>query len=169
MLNLLRQPDCVRMDVDGTNFKAVYTDGYWCADGASIAVKTAEALTITLKRSPKPLRRIFLRWNQPIAAGRFFGDHWERGYGDFEWRGISPRRVMPWFFLYNDGKYTAGAGVMTRPNALCWWQADEKGVTLSLDVRCGGEGVLPKDEIELCTVRPSKRRRAKMPLPLPAV
>jgi len=153
MLDLLRLPDSVRMDVNGTNHTATLTGNTWTADGASVVIEKGNGLTVTLKGSEKPICRIFLRWKQKISEGKFLGDHMERGYGDLEWRGIAPRRVMWWFFLYNKDDKTCGAGVMTRPNALCWWQTDEKGVTLALDVRCGGEGVLPTTAIELCTVK----------------
>ena len=153
MINVIRQPDAVCMEFDGGKVTAVLQDGLWNAAGAQVAVCEDKGLKITLVGSEQPIRRVFLRWKQEFSGGRFFGDHWERGYGDFEWRGIAPRRVMPWFFLYNDGKETVGAGVMTRPNAMCWWQTDEKGVTLALDVRCGGEGVQPAGAIELCTVK----------------
>ncbi|MFQ6804307.1 MAG: hypothetical protein ACLRT5_05150 [Lachnospiraceae bacterium] len=33
-------------------------------------------------------------------------------------------------------------GVKVRPSAMCFWQADTKGITLFLDLRCGGNGVL---------------------------
>ena len=161
MLYILRQPDAVRMDVNGTECKALCAKELWSADDACIRITENNGLQITLVGSEKPLRRVFLRWNQPVPAGKLLGDHWERGYGDLEWRGIAPRRVMPWFFLHNDGKNTTGAGVMTRPNALCWWQVDEKGVTLALDVRSGGEGVLPKNTIELCTVRTIEARQGE--------
>lgn len=32
-------------------------------------------------------------------------------------------------------------GVKVRPSAMCCWQADTKGITLFLDVRCGNTGV----------------------------
>lgn len=153
-LNLIRRPDCVRMDVAGEMCRAQEAGGLWLAQGAQIRVaEQNDVLSVDLVCSAQPLRRIFLRWNVQVKPGRILGDHWERGYGDMEWRGIVPERVLPWFFLYNDGQETVGAGVMTRPNAMCWWQVDPCGVTLALDVRCGGEGVLPKGEIALCSVK----------------
>ncbi|MGM9625236.1 MAG: alpha-galactosidase [Eubacteriales bacterium] len=51
---------------------------------------------------------------------------------------------MPWYFLCYDGntRTTAGYGVRVRPNAMCVWHADGEGVTLYLDVRSGGMGVI---------------------------
>ena len=55
--------------------------------------------------SDVPLRRVELRWARRAPAGlRLLGDHWERGYGDLEWRGVVPERPMPWYFLTHDGQ-----------------------------------------------------------------
>lgn len=86
---------------------------------------------------------IRLRWNKPLPKqAKVLGDAWERGYGDLEWRGLSGNRFLPWYFLASTEDRLYGFGVKTRPNAMCYWQADTRGITLVLDVRCGGEGVL---------------------------
>ena len=89
------------------------------------------------------LRWVKLRFPTELFQGcRILGDAWERGYGDLEWRGISARRILPWYFLAcSHSAMTYGIGVKVRPDALCFWEADPKGLTLFLDVRCGGEGV----------------------------
>ncbi len=86
-----------------------------------------------------------IRWNKPLPKQvKILGDAWERGYGDLEWRKMSGSRFMPWYFLasYNDNRW--GFGVKVRPSAMCYWQADTRGITLMMDVRSGGEGVLLK-------------------------
>ena len=95
-----------------------------------------------------------LKWNANVTPGvLLLGDHWERGYGDLEWRGIVPERIMPWYFLMYDGKSTHGYGVRTQPNAMCFWKVDTKYITLCLDVRCGGEGVILGDRVlDMATV-----------------
>ena len=67
------------------------------------------------------------------------GDHWGRAYGDLEWCGIVPDHVMPWYFLASNGNDTYACGVQTGASALCFWQSDQQGVRLVLDVRCGGQ------------------------------
>jgi alpha-galactosidase len=69
---------------------------------------------------------------------RFLGDHWERSYGDLEWRGEAPGRTMPWYFMAYDGKHAHGYGVRTGPAAFCFWNADAQGISLWADVRSGG-------------------------------
>lgn len=106
------------------------------------------------------LHRVALRWNRRTEAGatvRVLGDAWERGYGDLEWRGIVAERPLPWYCLITDditGK-TEGFGVKTgaASGALASWRVDEAGVTLVLDTRCGGAGVLLGDRVlEAATV-----------------
>ena len=93
--------------------------------------------------SQEALRCVKLRWNYKIAKGsRFLTDAWERSYGELGWKGMSASRFMPWYFLAAGPEKTVCFGVKTRPDAMCYWQADTKGVTLFLDVRCGGMGVM---------------------------
>jgi alpha-galactosidase len=97
---------------------------------------------IYLNAPSTSVRRIYLRWQFPIASGwRFLGDAWERGYGDLEWRGIIPERIMPWYVVAVHGQNVEGFGVKTGGAALAYWQVDSGGVKLTLDVRCGGKGV----------------------------
>lgn len=89
------------------------------------------------------VKGVKLRWNYAFPKGaKFLGDAWERGYGDLEWRGMSGSRFMPWYFLVSVPNETWCFGVKVRPSAMCYWQADSEGITLYLDVRCGGRGVL---------------------------
>lgn len=92
--------------------------------------------------SEDAVRYVKLRWNYKIPkTARFFGDAWERTYGDMEWHGMSGNRYMPWYFLAKYDNRISCFGVKVRPSAMCYWQADTKGITLFLDVRCGGAGV----------------------------
>ena len=155
-LPLNRCPDAVKFQFEDGEVRAqALGGGTFEAGGAALRTDAgAHRLRVTLTACEKPLMRVFLRWKTRIPQGvRVLGDHWERGYGDMEWRGLVPERVLPWYFLLadRDGN-NCGAGVMVRPNALCWWQADASGVTLALDVRCGGMGFVPAGETELCTV-----------------
>src|SRR6185437_14979273 len=69
------------------------------------------------------------------------GDQWERSYGDLEWRGLVPDRVMPWYFAIHANDETHCYGVKTGARSLAVWQADAEGISLWLDVRNGGNGV----------------------------
>jgi len=138
------RPDDVAVQLEaGPPAPCTRSDEEWSLDG--IVVRTTcdrDALTVTVEAPGVAVRRIGLRWRLDMPPGaRLLGDHWERGYGDLEWRGVVPERVMPWYMLIFDGRRTRGWGVRIGPAAMCGWQADAAGVTLWLDVRCGGRGV----------------------------
>ena len=100
-----------------------------------------EAIFLTADASA--VEWVKIRWNSPLPKqAKILGDAWERSYGDLEWRGISGRRFMPWYFLASLEGRQWGYGVRVRPSAMCYWQADTRGITLVMDVRSGGDGVL---------------------------
>lgn len=99
-------------------------------------------LDVSLEASAAEPEAVQLRWDLDIRGHYLFlNDHWERGYGDLQWGVMQPERVYPWYFMAFDGERTHGYGVRTLPNAMAFWQLDSKGVSLWLDLRCGGSGV----------------------------
>ena len=97
--------------------------------------------------SNEGVKFIKLRWHYHFPQEtKFLGDAWERSYGELAWQNFMGSRFMPWYFLATyfeqADKITLGFGVKVRPSAMCYWQADKFGITLFLDVRCGGVGVL---------------------------
>ena len=103
-----------------------------------------------------PLSRVVLRWDTTFPADALFlGDHWERGYGDLQWRSLQPERVMPWYFAahHAGSGRTFMAGVKTQPAALCFWTVDAAGISLWLDFRNGGGPSIPGErEIAAATI-----------------
>ncbi len=154
--DILRLPDAVSVrGEDGTHALSSHSESQW--DGTGLNVQTrveGDALHLALE-ADVPVRALTLRWRGSFPAGtRFLGDAWERGYGDLEWRGLVPERVMPWYFLATIGAYSAGYGVETGAGALCYWRVDDGGVTLHLHVGCGDSGVrLGARRLEVATVR----------------
>jgi alpha-galactosidase len=66
---------------------------------------------------------------------------------------MRPERVMPWSFVATGADRTVGCGVATNPGALCFWTADEAGVSLWTDVRNGGSPiVLGERWLHVCDV-----------------
>ena len=114
-----------------------------------------------------PITQVVLRWSQPPPAGiRILGDHWERGYGDLEWRGVVPERVMPWYALLFDPKHetTCGLGVATGAACIASWRIDQQGLTLVLDVRNGTRGVcLGQRTLRAATVLSLASKSAESP------
>jgi alpha-galactosidase len=159
-VRLLRRPDSVSARFGGRGIvKLQYSSGAWTCPGVRVSAEPANAgldgdLPISLTNDGKDLTYLHVRWNGRDSEGLLsLGDQWERSYGDLEWRGTIPDRVMPWYFLTFDGHRVNGYGVKTSPSAFCFWQRDAEGITLSIDLRNGGEATeLGSRELKACTV-----------------
>ena len=155
-VDLRRGPDIVTIQTAVGDERLTRSgDGRWT--NANILVTTgvrADALRISLSAPAVPVKRVHLRWRANMRDVRLLlGDAWERGYGDLEWRGWVPDRVMPWYAATYDGALTHAYGVRTGARALCCWQVDPDGVSLWADVRSGGVGVqLGQRVLEVCAV-----------------
>ncbi|MBQ6384212.1 MAG: alpha-galactosidase [Clostridia bacterium] len=139
---ILRVPDNVMIDGQNADRNNISSD---CFTANGVTVRTlpeAEGLSVLVQADGTPVSRIRLRWRfSEKLRGQVLGDAWERAYADLEWKNISPWQTLPWYILVSRGPETVGYGVMTRSGAICSWQADPEGITLKLDVRCGGTGV----------------------------
>jgi len=142
-LDLLRLPTMITAFSSESVLPLKQVNNQWSA--GDVVVKTGLAdrsLSIDVTAERSAIERLHLRWLMPLPNGlHFLGDHWERGYGDLEWRGLVPERILPWYFLTYDGRVTHGYGVKTQPAAFCFWMVDSQGVNLWCDVRNGGIGV----------------------------
>ena len=115
----------------------------WQASGVEVDFEVAaKQLGIRISAPGIGLTHVHLRWSASVPQRLVcLGDHWERSYGDLAWRGIVPERVMPWYFATYDGTTCHGYGVKTGAGAFCFWQLDQEGVSLWLNLCNGGEGV----------------------------
>jgi len=143
--HIIRTPDYVKVQTED-GWQALGRDGgtVWTSGGIDVLTGTSGdgELVLSISSTIETIKRVSFRWSESIEADMLYlGDHWERAYGDLEWRGLTPERIFPWYFLAYDGRYTSGYGVKTNPSAFCFWQADTAGVTLTADIRCGGLGV----------------------------
>lgn len=126
---------------------AVWTDDGPDNAAANVGLQPGEngSRQIIVEAAPQAaLAYIALRWNAALPEGtRILGDHWERGYGDLEWRGFAAERPLPFYALLHEARTgeTRGIGVETGAASFASWRVDESGITLVLDVRCGGRGV----------------------------
>lgn len=151
----IRYPDLISVYTENTSGSFTVPQGH-AADYSYTLELCEDALQVRITGSDTPLRYMRLRWNflpgELVRENvRILGDAWERGYGDLRWQGIIPERCMPWYMLISNGsdtcrdyagRFTACFGVMVRPGAMCFWQYDEGGATLWLDIRNGGSGVI---------------------------
>lgn len=136
--SILRTPDLLRAFDEKNEEVALTRSGdTWKGGEAEISLKVNDAVSIFLNGGG--ISRIQLRWRADLTkTNKIMGDHWERSYADLEWRGDAPNRILPWYFMANDGKHTHGYGVRTGAGALCFWTADAEGLSLWADVRSGG-------------------------------
>jgi alpha-galactosidase len=144
-LDLMRPPDTVSVQTTSAADRSLRLAGQNQWEDVSTVVTTSlndGALRLQLSSPSAPVRRLRLRWRGRLdGVQQLMGDAWERGYGDFEWRGFVPDRVMPWYFASFDGRATHAYGVRVSAKAFCFWQADPQGISLWADVRSGGAGV----------------------------
>jgi alpha-galactosidase len=155
-LDLHRPPDSVMAQTAAGDLRLTSAaGGRWTNNG--VVVTTTErpgALHIELSAPAMAVTRLRLRWRGDLSDARLIvGDAWERGYGDLEWRGWVPDRVMPWYAATHDGTLTHAYGVRTGARAFCAWQLDPQGITLAADVRSGGASVqLGERVLDVCDV-----------------
>ena len=163
----LRLPDMIGFD---TREEHVFADGS-CAEKGDVSAfcrMEQDALGVYLRAQDTPVEWVTLVWrlrgddrrSEPVKV---FSDCWERGYGDLQWSDVIPHRRMPWAFAVSNGtdsvpdmrgRLTECFGVKVRPGAVAAWMYEPGRVTLILDVRSGGEGVvLAGRELAACRVR----------------
>ena len=140
---------------DTGDSRLVLAGDRWTSNGVVVTtVDRQGALRVQLSAPAVAIKRLHLRWRGRLDDTRLIlGDAWERGYGDLEWRGWVPDRVMPWYVATHDGSLTHAYGVRTGTRAFCFWQIDSQGISLWADVRSGGVGVqLGERTLDVCDV-----------------
>jgi alpha-galactosidase len=155
-LDIIRPPDRVMVESVAEAIVLTRSGDEWTGPGG-VRVTTASRsgrLSVRLSSPSTAIKRLHLRWRGLTgSAPAILGDAWERGYGDLEWRGWVPDRVMPWYFAMHERGLTHAYGVRTGGAAFCFWQADRDGISLWADVRSGGGGVMPgRRELAVCEV-----------------
>lgn len=150
--NILKvnRPDFIELTTETKTVTAKWENDDYNLDDINVKLnQDNEYLAIFLTAQTSKVKWIKLRWNNLRwdKNVRFLGDAWERGYGDMEWKGMNPNRFMPWYFCAKSEAKSICYGVKVRPSAMCFWQVDSLGMTLFLDVRCGGSGVNLKGRV----------------------
>ena len=146
----INRPDFIELTTETKTVTAKWENDDYNLDDINVKLnQDNEYLAIFLTAQTSKVKWIKLRWNNLSwdKNVRFLGDAWERGYGDMEWKGMNPNRFMPWYFCAKSEAKSICYGVKVRPSAMCFWQVDSLGMTLFLDVRCGGSGVNLKGRV----------------------
>lgn len=150
--NILKvnRPDFIELTTETKTVTAKWENDDYNLDDINVKLnQDNEHLAIFLTAQTSKVKWIKLRWNNLSWDKNvcFLGDAWERGYGDMEWKGMNPNRFMPWYFCAKSEAKSVCYGVKVRSSAMCFWQVDSLGMTLFLDVRCGGSGVNLKGRV----------------------
>ncbi|HEY3331905.1 MAG TPA: hypothetical protein VGK19_17875 [Capsulimonadaceae bacterium] len=142
-LSVLRQPNFVSALTDDGELTLSRTADSWGDGGVEVRVDVGEVrATVTISAPAVGVHHVRMRWDGVVTEkSRVLGDHWERGYGDLEWRGIVPERPLPWYCLICNAGRTDCYGVETGGSSMAFWQVDISGITLTLDMRNGTRGV----------------------------
>lgn len=148
-LDLLRTPDAItayerfQQTVPSSRIPLELHGTRWTGGQVEVESSLQEnALAVTLLAPSTPVAAVHLRWNlTPRPDLKLLGDAWERSYGELGWRNIIPERVLPWYFATWDGESCHAYGVKTDARALCFWQLDQQGASLWLNVTNGGSGL----------------------------
>lgn len=148
----------VRIETDkGWQTLSPTGSGTWGAGDIEVRIRAIDAQTASIHLQSPTQRpaEVRLEWRQqrPLESARILGDHWERSYGDLEWRCMVAERPLPWYCVIHDGSMSAGVGVMVQPAAFCAWRVSPAYVQLHCDVRTGDRPLaLGKRELTLATV-----------------
>lgn len=154
-VSILRTPDSVFFQTEGMPGAGVKANEAFSAAGCSVHFRTeGGVLQVIAEPSRTPLQRIKLRWNGDFSFLKYIlQDAWCVALGDLSWNPMRPETALPWYFMGYDGNKTHGYGVRTGCNAFCFWQIDTMGLSLWMDVRNGGDGVILKEPLlcaEIC-------------------
>lgn len=135
MIDILRKSDSIVLLDNNTNVIRTHVD-------VDVAFDLSNGgCSISYSSKQTQVAYILLRWNGSFdKEARFYGDTFERAYGNLEFRCLVPHRLMCWYCVATTPLSHTGYGVKTRPNCFCYWTADDGGITLWLDVRCGALG-----------------------------
>ncbi|MEN6315830.1 MAG: hypothetical protein ABFD25_16465 [Clostridiaceae bacterium] len=154
-VSILRPPDSAFFQSEGMPSAGVKANDAFSAAGCAIRFIVKENfLQVIAEPSMTPVLRIKLRWRGDFSFLKYIlQDAWCVALGDLSWNPVRPEAALPWYFMGFDGERTHGYGVRTGCNSFCFWQLDPMGLSLWMDVRNGGDGVILKEPLlcaEIC-------------------
>jgi alpha-galactosidase len=116
----------------------------WRAGDLIVSLTNGLAGTVVSLSAPNlTLTHLRLHWRVPHPEDiSVFGDAWERSYGDLGWRNVVAERPLPWYCAVHQVGITHCYGVETGAASFAMWQVDSAGITLWLDIRNGGNGLI---------------------------
>lgn len=152
-INLLKQPDSMLFQYEDSPLRFEEPENREEQNTKIDYIVSEESGQVILYPADKAVKRVKLRWRGDMSdCIMVMGDAYARAYRKAFWSGLTPHRQMPWYFYAYDGEKLNCFGVKTSPNALCFFECDSFGITLWIDVRNGGGGVLLKEPLRAVEV-----------------
>lgn len=142
---LIHFPDAVTAII---NNKPVSLKGtgkqQWSYEDVLVVLKnTNKSIVVEIQAPGVSLSEITLYWKTPLKEGSLIlNDHWERTYGDISWHKANATELLPWYFMEHNGNNTNGFAVKTGAASFCGWKIANGNLSLNLDTRSGGNGVV---------------------------
>lgn len=151
------QPTTIQVQTADDTWLSLTAQGeQWQA--AEVVVQTpptADAgLQVTVLPTECRLQRIKLTWPTRYAADTlFFGDAFERAYGDLRFTPLDEEKPYYWYLIAATAHASTCWGVATQPNALCAWTTTVDSISLWLDIRSGTAPLdLSHRRLDCCTI-----------------
>jgi len=152
-IDIVREPDHVLFQYNDSGVRFEEPDSREEQVSKVTFATVGGALRVTFYPSPKPVKRIKMRWNGDLSDIMLvYGDDFDRYLNKIPWRGVTPESIMPWYFHAYDGERLTSYGVKTGADAFCHFQCDDYGITLWIDVRNGGQGAEITEPLDVCDI-----------------
>lgn len=164
--NIIKNANSVTAVTEKGTMELKYAKGVWKKDGIEVKLPVKKnTLKVELSSPAEAVKYVILRWAGTLNADwKYLGDAWERAYGNLQWLPLAETKEMPWYFFSSNKNITHGYGVVTGPAAMCSWFATVDSITLKIDVRNGGMGVLLGNrKLTACTVIIRKGKAGETP------
>ncbi|HET6253733.1 MAG TPA: hypothetical protein VFE32_06655 [Puia sp.] len=145
--DLIAPPSAVRVGLDGGPATLTASASGVCQlDGITVRLlEEHDAMRVIVESPAQPLHFVRLEWDLSVAGGVVLADEWERTYGDESFRPAQSGKKMPWYCIHHYGEETVCFGVRTGCRSLCYWQGGGPVLSLTMDTRSGGVGIVMGD------------------------
>lgn len=143
--HIIQLPYAVKVLSDNEYVDLKSVDGQtWTYRDVIVRLKVLKDSVAVYIQSPVlPVKEVQLSWKFATAqATKILGDAWERTYADVGFHAIDASKKLPWYCIEQHGVDTLCFGIKTGCSAFCYWQVAAGNLSLTLDTRNGGNGVL---------------------------
>jgi alpha-galactosidase len=114
------------------------SDLMWRHDDIEVILKEVSNGYQATLSSNEAVSRVHFSWENLFEPPTlFFGDAFERAYGDLAFDTLHPEKVFHWYFMAKSKNYHSCFGVKIQPNAFCAWTVNGQTIDLWMDIRNG--------------------------------